>query len=102
MYNAPVELRKAPALRLAAAGDAGPSHAVVGRRNIWVVHTQLAIESTVVLAFSSLAAAAITAALGYLREREWPAVVFLLVAAMSTISYGMIFMTIVRAVYARG
>ena len=66
------------------------------------VQTQFAVESTVVLAFSSLAAAAITAALGYTREREWPAVVFLLVAAMSTISYGMIFLTVVRAVYARG
>ena len=62
---------------------------------------QFAVESTVVLAFSTLAATAIWAALGYIREREWPAVVFLLVAAMSTISYGMIFMTVVRAVYSR-
>lgn len=66
------------------------------------MQTQFAVESTVVLAFSSLAAAAITGALGYTREREWPAVIFLLVAAMSTISYGMIFLTVVRAVYARG
>ncbi len=66
------------------------------------MQTQLAVESTVVLAFASLAAAAITGALSYMREREWPAVVFLLVAAMSTISYGMICMTVVRAVFSRG
>ena len=65
------------------------------------MQTQLALESTVVLASSSLAAAAITAALGYVREREWPAAVFLLVAATTVIWYGMIFMIVVRSVYAR-
>lgn len=55
------------------------------------------LESTVVLAASSLAAAALTAALGYVLEREWPAVVFLLTAAGTTIWYGMIFVMMVRA-----
>jgi hypothetical protein len=64
------------------------------------VQPQFALESTVVLASSSLAAAALTAALGYLREREWPAAVFLLVAAFSVIWYGMIFLMIVRNVFA--
>ncbi len=66
------------------------------------MQAQFALESTVVLAFSSIAAAAITAALGYVREREWPAVVFLLVAATSTISYGMICLTVVRLAFGRG
>ena len=66
------------------------------------MQTQLALESTVVLATSSVAAAALTAALGYTREREWPAVVFLLIAAASTIWYGMIFMTVVRSVFSHG
>ncbi len=64
------------------------------------VQPQFALESTVVLAFSSIAAAALTVALGYLREREWPAVVFLLLAAFSVIWYGMIFLMIVRNVSA--
>ena len=87
---------------IAADDRARGSHHAPRHRTIPCVQTQFAVESTVVLAFSSLAAAAITAALGYTREREWPAVVFLLVAAMSTISYGMIFMTVVRAVFSRG
>jgi hypothetical protein len=64
--------------------------------------TQFALESTVVLASSSLAAAALTAALGFMREREWPAVVFLLAAALSVIWYGMIFMIVVRSAFAVG
>lgn len=57
----------------------------------------VALESTLVLAASSIAAAALTAALGYLLEREWPAVVFLLTAAATTIWYGMIFVMMVRS-----
>ncbi|MCC6179947.1 MAG: hypothetical protein IT305_31930 [Chloroflexi bacterium] len=60
---------------------------------------EVALESTVVVTFASLAAAALTAALNYLLEREWPAFVFLVLAASTSLWYGYIFITVVRAAF---
>jgi hypothetical protein len=60
---------------------------------------QLALESTVVLASASLAAAALTAAYEFLSEREWHAVIFLTLAASVAVWYGYVGLYVVRAVY---
>jgi hypothetical protein len=64
------------------------------------VPVELALESTVVLAAASLAAAALTAALQFLSEREWTAVVFLTLAASVTVWYGFIALVVVRSAFA--
>jgi len=64
------------------------------------VPVELALESTVVVAVASLAAAALTAALQYLTEREWAAVVFLTLAASVTVWYGYIALVVVRSAFA--
>jgi hypothetical protein len=64
------------------------------------VPVELALESTVVLAAASLAAAALTAALQFVSEREWTAVVFLMLAASVTVWYGFIALFVVRSAFA--
>lgn len=61
---------------------------------------QLALESTVVIAAASLAAASLTAAFDYLTQREWHAVVFLTLAASVTVWYGYVALVVVRSVFA--
>jgi hypothetical protein len=61
---------------------------------------QGALETLVVLLAAGLAAAALTAALNYLIDREWPAVVFLTLAATASVWYGMILLVVVRAAFA--
>jgi hypothetical protein len=64
------------------------------------VPVQLALESTVVLATASLAAASLTAAFEYFTEREWHAVVFLTLAASVFVWYGYVGLVVVRSVFA--
>jgi hypothetical protein len=56
-------------------------------------------EGLVVLVTAMLAAGALTAALNYLVDREWPAVVFLTLAASASVMYGMILLIVVRAAF---
>ena len=63
------------------------------------VPVELALESTVVFAVSTLAAAAMTAAFQYFSEREWCAVVFLTLAASVTVWYGYIALVVVRSAF---
>ncbi len=60
---------------------------------------QAILEALVVLISASIAAASLTAALSFLREREWPAAGFLWLVASTTITYGMMAMTIVRNLF---
>jgi hypothetical protein len=60
---------------------------------------ELAVEAFVVFMASTLTAGALTAAFNYLIDREWPAVVFLTLAAISTVWYGMILVAVVRAAF---
>lgn len=62
---------------------------------------QALVEAVVVLVAASIAAASLTAALGFVQEREWPAVGFLSLVASTAITYGMMLMAIVRAVFER-
>jgi hypothetical protein len=41
----------------------------------------------------------LTAAFNYLVDREWPAVVFLTLAATASVWYGMILLVVVRAAF---
>ena len=59
----------------------------------------LTVEAFVVFLVSCLTAAALTAAFNYLMDREWPAVVFLTLAAISTVWYGVILVIVVRAAF---
>ena len=61
---------------------------------------QLALESTVVIAAAALAAASLTAAIEYLADREWHAVVFLTLAASVFVWYGYVALVVVRSVFA--
>jgi hypothetical protein len=61
---------------------------------------QLALESTVVVGTAALAAAALTAAFEFLSEREWHAVIFLMLAASVSVWYGFVALIVVRAVFA--
>jgi hypothetical protein len=61
---------------------------------------ELAVEALVVFMMSTLTAGALTAAFNYLIDREWPAVVFLTLAAISTVWYGVILVVVVRAAFA--
>ena len=56
-------------------------------------------EGVVVLLTAMLAAGALTAALNYLVDREWPAVVFLTLAASASVWYGVILLVVVRAAF---
>jgi hypothetical protein len=56
-------------------------------------------EGIVVLFTAMLAAGALTAALNYLLDREWPAVVFLTLAASASVWYGAIILVVVRAAF---
>jgi hypothetical protein len=60
---------------------------------------QLTLEAFVVFLMSTLTAGAVMSAFTYLLEREWPAVVFLSLAAFSTVWYGVILLTVVRAAF---
>ena len=60
---------------------------------------QLFLEAIVVFLTASLTAGSLTAAFNYLMEREWPAVVFLSMAACSTVWYGVIVLVVVRAAF---
>ncbi len=60
---------------------------------------QLVMEAVVVFLTASLTAGSLTAAFNYLVEREWPAVVFLTMAAFSTVWYGIIMLVVVRAAF---
>jgi hypothetical protein len=60
---------------------------------------QILLEAFVVFLIATLTAGSLMAAFNYLVEREWPAVVFLTLAAMSTIWYGVIILVVVRAVF---
>ena len=68
----------------------------------YTVTMQAVLEAIVVLVASSIAAASFTAALSFLRERQWPAVGFLSLVASTAITYGMLLMAIVRGVFSRG
>jgi hypothetical protein len=61
---------------------------------------ELVVESLVVFLMSTLTAGALTAAFNYLVDREWPAVVFLTLAAASTVWYGVILVVVVRNAFA--
>ena len=61
---------------------------------------ELVVEALVVFFVATLTAAALTAAFNYLVDREWPAVVFLTLAALSTVWYGIILVVVVRAAFA--
>ena len=61
---------------------------------------ELVVESLVVFLVSTLTAGALTAAYHYLVDREWPAVVFLTLAAASAVWYGVIAVIVVRAAFA--
>jgi hypothetical protein len=63
------------------------------------VPVELALESAVVFAVSTLAAGALTAAYHYLTDREWCAVVFLTLAASVTVWYGYIALVVVRSAF---
>ena len=56
-------------------------------------------EGVVVLLTAMLAAGALTAALNYLVDREWPAVVFLTLAGTASVWYGIILLVVVRAAF---
>jgi hypothetical protein len=60
---------------------------------------QLVLESFVVFLMACLTAGSLTAAFNYLMDGEWPAVVFLTLAAFSTVWYGIIVLVVVRAVF---
>jgi len=60
---------------------------------------QLFMEAIVVFVTATLTAGSLTAAFNYLIEREWPAVVFLTMAAFSTVWYGVIALVVVRAAF---
>ena len=60
---------------------------------------QLTVEAFVVFLVATLTAAALTAADTYLVDREWTAVVFLTLAAVSTVWYGVIILVVVRAAF---
>ena len=60
---------------------------------------QLTVEAFVVFLVATLTAAALTAAYQYLVDREWTAVVFLTLAAVSTIWYGVILLVVVRSAF---
>jgi hypothetical protein len=60
---------------------------------------QGALETLVILLAAGLAAAALTAAFNYLVDREWPAVVFLTLAATASVWYGMVLLVVVRAAF---
>ena len=60
---------------------------------------ELVVEALVVFMVASLTAGALTAAYNYLMDREWPAVVFLTLAAASTVWYGIILVVVVRAAF---
>lgn len=60
---------------------------------------QLVLESFVVFLVACLTAGSLMAAFTYLLDREWPAVVFLTLAACSTVWYGIIVLVVVRAVF---
>ncbi len=60
---------------------------------------QVVLEAVVVLSFSSIAAVGLTAALNFVYEREWPAVMFLVLLASTAITYGMMMLTIVQRVF---
>jgi hypothetical protein len=60
---------------------------------------QLTVEAFVVFLVATLTAAALTAAYTYLVDREWTAVVFLTLAAVSTVWYGVIILVVVRAAF---
>lgn len=59
----------------------------------------LVAEAFVVFLTACLTAGSLTAAFNYLMEREWPAVVFLTMAAFSTVWYGIIALVVVRAAF---
>jgi hypothetical protein len=63
------------------------------------ISMQLVMEAFVVFLTASLTAGSLTAAFNYLVEREWPAVVFLTLAAFSTVWYGFIALVVVRAAF---
>jgi hypothetical protein len=60
---------------------------------------QGALETLVILLAAGLAAAAFTAALNYLVDGEWPAVVFLTLAATASVWYGVVLLVVVRAAF---
>ena len=61
---------------------------------------ELVVEALVVFFVATLTAGSLTAAFNYLIDREWPAVVFLTLAAVSTVWYGVILVVVVRAAFA--
>lgn len=61
---------------------------------------ELVFEAFVVFVTASLTAGSLTAAFNYLVDREWHAVVFLTLAAFSTVWYGIIALVVVRAAFA--
>ena len=61
---------------------------------------ELVVEAIVVFFVATLTAGSLTAAFNYLIDREWPAVVFLTLAAVSTVWYGVILVVVVRAAFA--
>jgi hypothetical protein len=63
------------------------------------IFMQLVMEAFVVFLTACLTAGSLTAAFNYLIEREWPAVVFLTMAAFSTVWYGIIVLVVVRAAF---
>ena len=63
------------------------------------ISMELVMEAFVVFLTASLTAGSLTAAFNYLVEREWPAVVFLTMAAFSTVWYGIIVLVVVRAAF---
>ncbi|MFN8637194.1 MAG: hypothetical protein U0893_25375 [Chloroflexota bacterium] len=63
------------------------------------VQLQLTIEAFVTFVMATLTAGSVVAAYHYLLDREWTAVVFLSLAAFSTVWYGIIILTVVRAVF---
>jgi hypothetical protein len=60
---------------------------------------QMVLEAVVVLGSASVAAAGLTAALNFVYEREWPAVMFLVLLASTVITYGMMILSIVQRVF---
>ena len=72
----------------------------MGRRRTKTTTTSPFNSSGTPIAAASLTAGSLTAAFNYLVEREWPAVVFLTMAAFSTVWYGIIALVVVRAAFA--
>jgi hypothetical protein len=60
---------------------------------------ELVVEAFVVFMVSTLTAGALAAAFNYLLDREWPADVFLTLAAASAVWYGVILVVVVRAAF---